>query len=83
MLYLELRPLTHLVVSVVEGLLDQYHLLTLSPTSLGSPMGHTPTATPIPPPKSFFAASSLVELDLEHIALQHLRTVMGKYDCVP
>ncbi len=76
LVYLELQPLTYLVVSVLEGLLDQYHLLSLSPASYGPISSHTPDAPPTP--KSFFAISSLVELDPDEISLQHLRTVMGK-----
>lgn len=76
LLYLELHSLTYLVVSVVEGLLDQYHLLSLSPTYLASPVvqkADTPS-----PPKIFFTTSSLIELDPEEISLQHLRMVKGE-----
>ena len=77
LLYLELHPLTHLVVSVVEGLLDQYHLLSLTPTSLAPSPGLPAPDTPSPP-KIFFAMSSLMELDSEEMFLQHLKTVKGE-----
>ena len=76
-LYLELHPLTYLVVSVVEGFLDHYHLLSVSPTSLLTP-AVTPSSGGTPSPKLFFATSSLVELNLEELSLQHLRTVKGE-----
>ena len=78
LLFLQLQPLTYLVVSVGEGLVDQYHLLSVSPVSLNSSLTHQPPDVPLPP-KSFLALSSLVELDLEDLRLQHLRSVTGGY----
>lgn len=77
--YLELLPLTHLLVDVGEGLQDHYHLVSLTPASLTPPLHlpHTPEAPP--PPKSFYAVSSLVTLDVDTLVLQHLRTVVGEY----
>ena len=81
-IYLELLPLVHLLVSVGEGLDDQYHLVSLSPTSLITPLHptlpHTPEPPPHPTPKSFFAVSSLLSLDVEKLCLQHLRTIVGE-----
>jgi hypothetical protein len=78
LVFLELHPLSYLVVSVVEGFLDQYHLLTVSPTSLFAPVS-TP-GSEVASPKLFYTTASLVELDLEELSLQHLRAVKGKGD---
>lgn len=79
LLYLELHPQTYLVVSVKEGLLDQYHLLNVSPSSL-DPAPTTIQASGLPaPPKIFFAISSLTELELEGITMQHLRLIQGAW----
>lgn len=80
--YLELLPLVHLLVDVGEGPEDRYHLVSLSPTSLINSLHptlpHTPDATSPSPPKSFFAVSSLVTLNVENLCLQHLKTVVGE-----
>ena len=83
--YLELRLHVFLVVHVGEGLSDSYHLLSLAAAPLApSPihslsLPHTPEA-PSPPqyPKIFYTASSLVTLNIDHLFLKHLQTVVGE-----
>lgn len=79
--YLELLPLVHLLVEVGEGLEDRYHLVSLTRTSFLTPVHPAiPQTSDTPlPPKSFFAVSSLVTLNVERLCLQHLKTVVGEH----
>jgi len=84
--YLELRLHVYLVIHVGEGLSDSYHLLSLAAAPLApSPVHplslppHTPEAPSHPQyPKIFYAASSLVTLNIDHLFLKHLQTVVGE-----
>lgn len=78
LLHLELMPLVYLVVGVSGGLKDQYYLLSVSPSPFTPPHVHSSSTELPPPPRLFLNTSSLIELDLEEITLQHLKMVRGE-----
>ena len=82
--FIELQPLTHLIVSINEGLVDQYHLIKLmTVSSQPSFQQQTPVSTPgESPPKSFLAIQNLIELDPEEICFEHLKSVLCMFVCV-
>ena len=82
-LYIQLQPLTFLVVGVGEGLVDQYHLVRLQVVPAAS-MQLTAASTPdgTTAPQSFYKACTLVELDPEEVCFEHLKTVLGECVCI-
>lgn len=78
--FIELLPLTHLIVGINEGLVDQYHLIKLMPVSSHpSFQQQQPASVSTPtesPPKSFLTIQNLIELDPDEICFEHLKSVL-------
>ena len=80
--FIELQPLTYLIVGINEGLVDQYHLIKLLPvSSQPSFQQQLPATTPDEaPPKSFLAIQNLIELDPDEICFEHLKSIIRMSD---